>query len=88
MIENRECASGVCEELAPVDDLPVETVERFWSDPEAWKILDDSGNILSEAKVPEEGDDVVIQTGWNMVLDVKETPILNRLTINGNLRFI
>ena len=35
-----------------------------------------------------EGDDVVIESGWNMYLDIEETPILNILEINGRLTFL
>lgn len=34
-----------------------------------------------------EGDDVVIEPGWDMYLDIAETPLLNSLEINGRLSF-
>jgi len=38
--------------------------------------------------LPVDGDDVEIESGWNMLLDLEETPNLNSLTINGRLSFI
>ena len=38
--------------------------------------------------IPVDGDDVEIMSGWNMLLDIPETPKLNSLSINGRLSFI
>lgn len=40
--------------------------ERFWSDPQSWP----------SGKLPVEGEAVHIEPGWNMTLDLAETPIL------------
>ena len=48
----------------------------MWSDAENW------GGTL-----PIDGDDVEVPSGWNMVLDLEETPVLKSLTINGRLSF-
>jgi len=37
--------------------------------------------------VPKDGDSVVIESGWNMILDVN-TPNLTKITINGRLTFL
>ena len=37
--------------------------------------------------MPQEGDDVEVPSGWNLVLDLEETPVFNSLTINGRLSF-
>jgi hypothetical protein len=50
----------------------------YWSDPSNWP----------EERLPEEGEDVDILPGWNMILDLEETPILNMVTINGRLTFL
>ena len=51
--------------------------QYFWSNETVW------GGTL-----PQEGDDVEVPSGWNLVLDLEETPIFNSLTINGRLSFI
>ena len=75
-MEGLRCISGVCE-LDEVLEVELEEGQRLWSDPENW------GGTL-----PEEGTDVEIPSGWNMLLDLEETPIFKSLTINGRLSFI
>jgi len=58
-------------------EKPIETDFRFWTDPNNWP-----GGVL-----PVEGDDVHIEPGWKMVLDIPETPIFEQLRINGELHF-
>lgn len=65
----------VCEE--PVEEGEVENTVRRWSDPTSW----------TTGKVPVEGEDVEIKSGWNMLFDVQESAIVNKLTINGRLTF-
>lgn len=73
-LEGLQCISGVCPQEAVV---PMElTSARYWSEPTSW----DSGVL------PVEGEDVHIQPGIHMILDI-ETPILNLVTINGRLSF-
>ena len=38
-------------------------------------------------RVPQEGDEVVIEAGWDMIYDVFDSPILSKLEINGRLTF-
>ena len=38
-------------------------------------------------KCPGENDEVEIESGWNMLFDLAESPILKTLTINGRLSF-
>ena len=38
--------------------------------------------------MPVEGDDVEIMSGWNMILDLSETPKFKTLTVNGRLSFV
>ena len=77
-IEPLECIHGTCV-LDEVIEVALEEGQRLWSDPESWG---------EGGKVPEEGDDVEIMSGWNMLLDINETPKLKTLTINGRLSFI
>mmetsp|Transcript_41638 Transcript_41638/g.63568 ORF Transcript_41638/g.63568 Transcript_41638/m.63568 type:complete len:141 (+) Transcript_41638:96-518(+) len=58
-------------EVEPEDDV------RYWSEAESWP----------DEKVPEEGDEVHIESGWNMVLDVADTPIFKLVRVNGLLTF-
>jgi len=37
--------------------------------------------------VPAEGEEVEIKSGWHMVFDLEESPILKSLQINGILSF-
>jgi len=62
--------------------MEVETEPRFWSISEHW-------DTAREAAMPfpEEGEDLIIKEGWNMVLDLEETPIFNLIEINGRLSF-
>ena len=46
---------------------------RIWSNEDSWK----------PNKMPKEGEDVVIEAGWNMILDLEETPVFDKLEING-----
>mmetsp|Transcript_29264 Transcript_29264/g.28392 ORF Transcript_29264/g.28392 Transcript_29264/m.28392 type:complete len:776 (-) Transcript_29264:1803-4130(-) len=62
--------------LPSIEDVEVEDTVRYWSDPNSW----------TSGAVPVEGDDVEVESGWNMILDV-DTPILNIVEINGRLTF-
>ena len=56
---------------------PLEADVRYWSNPQHW----------TSGEVPVAGDDVEIESGWNMILDIAETPELQLLRINGILTF-
>lgn len=49
--------------------VEIEENARFWDNPADWP----------SGKVPEEGDDVEIEPGMNMYLNIPETPVLNSL---------
>ncbi|CDW80878.1 ipt tig domain containing protein [Stylonychia lemnae] len=69
---------GSC--LSPISDQNnVESIFRRWSDPSSWP----------NGKVPTDGENVVIEAGWNMLYDVQNSagPILKMLQINGRLTF-
>lgn len=76
LIEGFTCWEGDCFAY-DIEEQPLEDTARLWSNPDDWP----SGAI------PVEGDDVVIESGWNMYLDIAETPLLNSLEINGRLSF-
>jgi hypothetical protein len=50
---------------------------RYWSDVKNWP----------NETLPVAGDDVHIISGWKMILDIEETPILDVLDVNGILIF-
>jgi hypothetical protein len=66
---------GPC--LAAVTEQVVETNVRLWSNPASWK----------SGKVPLEGEDVVVEPGYNVVYDLEESPIYRYVQINGRLTF-
>jgi len=49
----------------------------LWSDPASWP----------SGAVPVEGEDVHIEPGWNMTMDLVETPVFGYVEINGLLTF-
>ena len=63
--------------MAAINDTVVENNTRRWSNASSW----DTG------KIPLAGENVEIKSGWNMLYDIEESPILNVLQINGRLTF-
>ena len=51
----------------------------YWSDVNSW--------TNRNKTLPKDGDSVVIESGWNMILDIN-TPNLTKITINGRLTFL
>lgn len=76
LMEGLKCLTGVCD-LGFLNLVEIEEDARMWSDPSSW----------TSGQVPVTGDDVVIEAGWNMYLDVN-SGILNSLEINGRLSFL
>lgn len=72
-----ECIPGVCA-LEAIEEVELESGQRLWSNASSW----------SSGEVPVDGDEVVIESGWNMVLDLEQTPLLKSLEINGRLTFL
>jgi hypothetical protein len=66
---------GSCNE--DIDEVETEAGIRLWSDPTNWP----------GGKLPAEGEDVHIESGWNMTMDIPETPILRLVRVNGILNF-
>jgi len=67
--------NGSCNEV--IDEKPVEKTERLWSNPESW----------TSKKVPLEDEDVHVESGWNMIMDLAVTPKFKMVRINGKLTF-
>ena len=68
------CIGSCTEDLAVV---PTETNVRLWSNPNSWP----------SGEVPKEGEDVHVEPGWNMTMDLRKTPNYRLIRINGILNF-
>lgn len=77
LVQGHKCLTGVCQTNV-VEEVELEEGSRLWSDPANWP----------DGVLPQEGDDVIIESGWNMYLDLEETPILKSLEVNGRLTFL
>ena len=65
------------DEVEEIEDLPAEEFDRMWSDETNWP----------NGALPKDGDDVEINSAWNMIIDIPETPIIRLLAVNGRLTF-
>ena len=52
----------------------------LWSNIETWTNL--------PGRIPEEGDEVEIMDGWDVVYDIGTSPVFKNLQINGKLSFM
>jgi len=68
------CVGSCGEAIVEVDEVGEETL---WSNPKSW----------TSGKVPVEGDDVHIESGWNMTMDIEDTPVFRLVRVNGLLNF-
>jgi len=66
---------GTC--LTATVDKPIEDRIRLWSVLSDWE----------GATIPAADEDVFIEAGWNMFLDIPVTPELKLIQINGRLTF-
>ena len=66
---------GSC--LAVVAIKATEGNKRYWSNPGDWP---------SKA-VPKEGDTVEVESGWDMIYDLKDSPVYKMISVNGILTF-
>ena len=55
--------------MGAIEDKPLEDTIRRWSDPKSW----DTG------KIPLFNETVIIKSGWNMLFDLEESPIVDML---------
>jgi len=75
VLTRHECITvGGCSGELP-NEGEIETTPRYWSDPNSW----------TSGALPVEGDEVVIESTWNMILDVNDLPVLKTLEVNGRL---
>ena len=74
LITTSRCV-GPC--LAAVVIKETEGTKRYWSNPGDWP---------SKA-VPKEGDTVEIESGWDMIYDLQDSPVFKMITVNGILTF-
>jgi len=72
--KGHRCIGSCNEAIVEVTEIAGETL---WSNPKSWP----------SGKVPVAGEDVEIESGWNMTMDVADTPILNLVSVNGLLNF-
>ena len=58
---------------------------RYWSNASHWEsqFADSEGND----RIPEFDDEVIIESGWNMIYDIEDSPKLAKLEIRGKLTF-
>ena len=68
------CIGSCNEEIVEVTEVGAETL---WSNPKSWP----------SGKVPVAGEDVHIESGWNMTMDLEDTPIFRLVRVNGLLNF-
>jgi hypothetical protein len=64
--------------MAAINTTVIENTTRYWSNATSW----------TSGAVPVAGEDVEVESGWNMIYDVAVSPIVNILTINGRLTFL
>ena len=67
--------TGSCNE--PIEIKETEPEFRFWSDANNWP----------NQTLPKQGNNVHIEPGWKMILDIEETPIYELIRVNGVLIF-
>ena len=65
-----------CVDQCELDDVVVdEQTQKYWSDPATWTYLDN--------RVPEEGEEVIIHQGWDVIFDLENSPIFKNVEVNG-----
>jgi hypothetical protein len=74
LLEGIRCVASCSEDIV---EKELETDFRYWSDVANWP----------NETLPLEGEDAHILSGWKMILDIPETPILQLLRVNGHLIF-
>ena len=72
--EGIRCIGSCNEEIVEVTEVGA---EKLWSDPKSWP----------SGKVPLADEDVHIESGWNLTMDVADTPIFRLVRVNGILNF-
>jgi hypothetical protein len=70
------CAWGICQQ-EKIEEKETEKTTRLWSDKKNWP----------NETLPKEGEEVHVESGWNMIYDLAESPIYKLVRINGRLTF-
>ena len=65
--------------MPPVEEEELADVTNLWSDPKTWKHLDN--------RIPVEGEDVLVPSGYNVIYDIGISPLFKSLEINGRVTF-
>jgi hypothetical protein len=68
------CIGSCNEEIVEVEEVGD---EKLWSNPKTWP----------SGKVPVADEDVHIESGWNITMDIADTPIFRLVRVNGLLNF-
>jgi len=75
-------------------DAPAEEItecpagKRTWSVTKDWDPNTDASKRVANATlVPKAGDSFIIPSDWHMELDLAETPIFDKIEVNGCLSF-
>jgi hypothetical protein len=64
--------------MTAIEDVVIEDTVSYWSSPATWN-----------GTVPVEGDDIIMESGKNIVYDLEgDSPIYNKIEINGRLTFL
>lgn len=79
-IAGHRCIVNCAPYIPPVNDVPIEKETHLWSDPRTWKNLDN--------RVPLPDEDVIVESGWNIIYDIGRSPLYKSVTINGKVTFL
>ena len=79
-IVGHRCIVNCAPYIPPVNDVPTEKETHLWSDPRTWKNLDN--------RVPLPDEDVIVESGWNIIYDIGRSPLYKSVTINGKVTFL
>lgn len=72
------CVSNCSPDVPEEDEIIDPNRIRYWSNPLDW-------DHYLNGRIPEDGDEIEIRLGWNMIFDILESPKLKKLEINGVL---
>jgi hypothetical protein len=76
LVMNAYRCVGPC--IAGIVEVVIEDTARLWSNPNTWK----------SGKVPLEGEDAIVQSGYNIIYDIEnDSPIYRYIEINGRVTF-
>lgn len=76
------CIGEACNIVPEAAECDGPEKKRMWSNPKDW----DQTQEFDVAPAGE-GEDITVTSGWNMVFDLAESPIYNKVVINGCLSF-